>query len=137
MTGDRSQFLSESNKIQTRKMNSKLACYENALSLSYCFTAQKMKFSINNLFSKCNQIRSFLRIWPHLLKKSVMENLIFCEVFYEFRPSRSSNMAREIYIGYLKKNQGTQQLVRACYFLFLCRTEYLIIQMGVRKRTEY
>ena len=72
--------MSESNKIQTRKMNSKLACYENALSLSYCFTAQKMKFSINNLFSKCDQIRSFLRIWPHLLKKSVMEDFIFCAV---------------------------------------------------------
>ena len=31
-------------------------------------TAQKMKFP------------SFLRIWPHLLKKSVVENFIFCAV---------------------------------------------------------
>ena len=129
MTRDRSQFLSESDKNQTRKIDSKLACYENNLSLSYCFTAQKMKFSIKNLFSKCDQIRSFLRIWQHLLKKSVMENFMFCEVFYEFRPSRSSNKRRENYIGYLKKNQATQQLVRAFFFLlFLCRTENLIIQ---------
>ena len=28
-------------------------------------------------FSKCDQIRCFLRIWSHLLKKSSMENLIF------------------------------------------------------------
>ena len=43
-------------------------------------TAQKMKFSITDFFSKCDQIRSFLRIWSHLLKKSVMENFIFCAV---------------------------------------------------------
>ena len=40
-------------------------------------TAQKMKFSIKDFFSKCDQIRSFLRILPHLLKKSLMENFIF------------------------------------------------------------
>ena len=49
--------------------------------LSSLFTAQKMKFSINDFLSKCDQIRSFLRIWSHLLKKPVMEILIFCEVF--------------------------------------------------------
>ena len=36
----------------------------------------KSKFSINNFFSKCDQIRTFLRIWLHLLKKSLMENFI-------------------------------------------------------------
>ena len=41
---------------------------------------QKMKFSIKDFFSKCDQIRSFLRIWSHLLKKSLMENFIFCAV---------------------------------------------------------
>ena len=40
-------------------------------------TAQKMKFSIKDFFSKCNQIRDFLRIWSHWLKKPVMENFIF------------------------------------------------------------
>ena len=39
------------------------------------FTAQKMKFSIKDFYSKCDQIRSFLRIWSHLLKKLLMENL--------------------------------------------------------------
>ena len=33
-------------------------------------TAQKMKFSIKNFFSKCDQIRSFLRIWSHSLEKT-------------------------------------------------------------------
>ena len=43
-------------------------------------TAQKVKFSIKDFFSKCDQIRWNLRIWSHLLKKSVMENFIFCVV---------------------------------------------------------
>ena len=43
-------------------------------------TAQKMKFSIEDFFSKCDQIRMKLRIWSHLLKKSSMENFIFCAV---------------------------------------------------------
>ena len=44
------------------------------------FTAQKMKFSIKNFFSKCDQIPSFLRIWSHLLNKFLIENFIFCAV---------------------------------------------------------
>ena len=42
--------------------------------------AQKTKFSIKDFFSKYDQIRSFLRIWRHLLKKSLMENFIFYAV---------------------------------------------------------
>ena len=41
-------------------------------------TAQKMKFSIKNFFSKRHQIRRYLRIWSHLLKKYLKENFIFC-----------------------------------------------------------
>ena len=44
-------------------------------------TPEKMKFSITDFFSKCDQIRRKLRIWTHLLKKSVMENFIFCAVY--------------------------------------------------------
>ena len=43
-------------------------------------TAQKMTFSIKDLFSKCDRIRRKLRIWSHLLKKSLMKNFIFCAV---------------------------------------------------------
>ena len=32
-----------------------------------------------NLFSKCDQIRRKVRIWSHLLKKSLVEN-IFCAI---------------------------------------------------------
>ena len=37
-----------------------------------------MKFSIKDFFSKCDKIRSFLRIWSHLLEKYLIENFIFC-----------------------------------------------------------
>ena len=50
-------------------------------------TAQKMKFSFKDFFSKCDQSRSFLRIWSHLLKKSLMKNFIFCAVFQLFKDS--------------------------------------------------
>ena len=40
-------------------------------------TTQKMKFSIKDFFSKCDQLRRKLRIWSHSLKKSLMENFIF------------------------------------------------------------
>ena len=40
-------------------------------------TGQRMQFSIENFFSKCDQIRSS-RICSHLLKKWLMENFIFC-----------------------------------------------------------
>ena len=46
---------------------------------------KKWSFSIKDFFSKCDQSRSFLRIWSHLLKKSLIENFIFCTVRVIFR----------------------------------------------------
>ena len=40
-------------------------------------SAQKNEFSIEDFFCKCDQIRSILGIWSHLLKISLMENFIF------------------------------------------------------------
>ena len=57
------------------------------LELSRCFqfyqiyhvnpTAQKLKFSINDFFSKRDQIRRKLPIWSHLLNKSLMKTAVF------------------------------------------------------------
>ena len=42
-------------------------------------TAEKMSFSFKDFLSKCDQIRCFPRIQSHLLKKSLMENVIFVQ----------------------------------------------------------
>ena len=55
--------------------------------------AQKMKFSIPDFFSKCDQIRSNLQIWSHLLKKSVMEKFIFCRVSWEHGTLNSNKIS--------------------------------------------
>ena len=54
---------------------------DDALVVSIPFTAQKMKLSNKDFFSRCDQIRRNLRIWSHLLKKSLMESFIFCAVY--------------------------------------------------------
>ena len=53
----------------------------NIKSEALVYTAQKMMFSVKAFFGKFDQIHRFLRIWSHLLKKSLMENLIFCAVY--------------------------------------------------------
>ena len=42
-------------------------------------TAQKMKFSIKDFFSKCDQISRKLRIWSHFLKKSLTSFIVQCK----------------------------------------------------------
>ena len=65
------------------------------------FTVRKMKFSITDFFSKCDQIRRKLRIWSHLLKKSIMENFVFCVVL--LRKLSTDNSCQNLYKNvYLK-----------------------------------
>ena len=44
-------------------------------------TAQITKFTIKGFFSKCDQIRSFSRIWSHLPNTFLMENFILCAAY--------------------------------------------------------
>ena len=57
--------------------NIKTSPHKNSLHKNFIFIAQKMKFSIKDSFSKCDQILSFLRIWSYLLKKSLMKKFTF------------------------------------------------------------
>ena len=52
---------------------------------------------MKDFFSKCDQIRSFLQIWLHLLKKSLMEN-IFCSVV-----STDLDFVLDIFFNYCNK----------------------------------
>ena len=48
------------------KTHWKMQKFLDAVNTFTVFTSQKMKFSIKDFFCKCDQIRSFLRIWSHL-----------------------------------------------------------------------
>ena len=77
---------------QRLKIDKKSHIYQHLSTNENCFnsfidgcfpilnTVQRKKSSIKDFFSKCDQIRRKLRIWSHLLKKSLMENFIFCAV---------------------------------------------------------
>ena len=49
----------------------------------------RKKFFVNDFFRKCDQILRKLRIRPHLLNKSLMENFIFCAVIHCFEREKS------------------------------------------------
>ena len=51
------------------------------VSMWHC--ARKIKFFITDLSSKCDQTCRKLRIWSHLLKKSLMGDFIFCAMWWE------------------------------------------------------
>ena len=58
--------------------------YGNLLDIFWVFYhhkvhCTKMKFSVKDIFSKCDQIAD-MQIWSHLLKKSLMENFSFFAV---------------------------------------------------------
>ena len=87
-----------------------------------------MKFSIKHFFSKCNQIRSFLRIWLHSLKKSLMENFIFCAVTYGYGyQSHGENAFHNLlkfYLGLKSPNmsfteKGGEENIPSCSFIYL------------------
>ena len=65
-------------------------------------TARKKKFSIKESFSGCDQISSFLRIWSHLLKKSLLENFISCAAL-----EANSSYKTEMIFTSLKKEIST------------------------------
>ena len=56
-------------------------CQKDMLKLQYTFMGfplvLKIKFFIKYFLIKCDQIRRKLPIWSHLLKKVLMENLLF------------------------------------------------------------
>ena len=56
-------------------------CEEQMLDVRFSEdTAQKKNFSMKDLLSKCDQVLWKLQTCLHLMKKSLIENLIFCKV---------------------------------------------------------
>ena len=67
-------------------------------------TAQKMRFSIKDFFSKCDQIRRKLSYLSHLQKKSLMENFIFCavSVIYEHHHDIHCRKKLQLHLEYMQ-----------------------------------
>ena len=94
-----------SQQIVTASSNTKLTKLDTHWNTH---TVQKMKFSITDFFSKCDQIRSLLRIWSHLLKKSWRENFIFCAVLVILS-----------FVGFLKMRiTFRRKLIKFVYFVW-------------------
>ena len=53
------------------------------------FTTQKMRFSFKDLFNRCEQIRSFVRICSHLLRNFLTEKFIFCALICASRQTKN------------------------------------------------
>ena len=60
--------------------------------IKFLNTAQKI--SIKYFFSKCDQIRRKMRIWSHLLKKSLTENFIFllCKIKWNHQNMKKNSI---------------------------------------------
>ena len=89
---------------------------------SFSTISQKVKFSNKDFFSKCDQINRKLRIWSHLLKKSLMENFNFCAA-YNCRPLKEGELKRGLFHLCLSDNLATffktsitQNKPVKCYF---------------------
>ena len=110
---------------QIKQSYSASLTYQNSLLVTYatctntqhfiafkiCITAQKMKFSIKDFFSKCDQIGRKLRIWRRLLKKPVLENFIFYAV-YIYIYIHSVICTHTIFTYYLAASRPTDHHVR-------------------------
>ena len=84
-----------------------------------------MKFSIKDFFSKCDQIFKKLRIWSHLLKKSLIGNFIPCAVIFGIIIESKyfcNNLA--ILKGLLFKPKIKSQLIHCLLIWFFCWKAY-------------
>ena len=86
--------------------------YSMPLSI-FTISAQKMKFSIKDFFSKCG------RIWWHLLKKSLMENFFFCAVNASELYSESCHTSKLDTADYFRKKLHLWYLTRSSLRLCL------------------
>ena len=87
---------------------------------------KKTKFSIEDFLIKCDQIRRKLRIWSHLLKKSLVENFIFCAMHFlswhhdsSFRQNtqEDNKIHYQVKQGHIEKPNRTSKMKPLTIFL--------------------
>ena len=78
-------------------------------------TAQNMKFSIVNFFSKCDQIRRKLRIWPADL-------VTFTE---EIRNGKPYFLCRAFFLDYFPETENTNSYLEVCLTVIIKTVNYV------------
>ena len=110
----------------------KLICFFATIHhlLMISVTAQKVKFSIKGFFSKCDQVRSCLRIWSHLLKKSWMENFIFWAVSVMTLIAKLlTRIDRETVYNYISTIFNNKITLLSCTYLLQYHTYWLFCHL--------
>ena len=88
-------------------------------------TTEKMKFSIKDFFSKCDQIRRKLKksLMKNLLKKPLMKNLVFCAVkqsHNEALPDNKKKRNLSSINSYWKVSVEMGSTMFLCFFTVRC-----------------
>ena len=87
------------------------------------YTAQNMKFTIKNFFSKCDQLSRKLRIWSHLLNKSLVKNFIFCAKANFFQGIGLHIIQLDINYGLLSKTDHLWNIAKGTKAPAICVIE--------------
>ena len=82
-----------------------------------------MNLLINDFFGKCDQIPSLLRIWLHLLKKSLMENFNFCAL----KITIGINLRSSCFTYLVTIVDWRMKLLRFFKFLWFCNDDLIIV----------
>ena len=96
----------------------------------YVTHCTKMKFSIKDFYSESGQICIFLRIWSHLLKKSLMEHFIFCTVTFDQRCCLEYLESVWWYSTHMRRSQSAANIHSSsrCY-AFHWKIYYVVVKL--------
>ena len=97
---------------------------------THCIHCTEMEFFIKNFFRTCDQIRSLLWIWSHLLKKSLMKNFNFCAVILsKYKPKFLKSCQNRTTINRPLKwfllNSSSIVLPAFCWYLRCCTSLFV------------
>ena len=87
-----------------------------------------MKFSIKDFLSKCDKTGNFLRIWSHLLKKSLMEHFIFCAVLFGGSVFVEEFVPKEVSYFYPRDFNQFKSITNSFFFVVQSMITKLVFQ---------
>ena len=96
-----------------------------------------MKFSIKDLFSKCDQIHGFQLIRSHLLRKSLMENIIFLCSENTYKRLLLFQSANTAIVLLLKHEKSVHQLIPEgtfCLLFFAVDADVIFLYLGILEK---